>query len=104
MKGITMNNFRVLANLSPEEEEAAMAAAQQDASRNYAGISAERRKRAALENLPPEGMVIRSEPNLDVLESSPGVEQLPPEEVEKLRGVQELSEEDIRAILKAQMR
>lgn len=79
----------------------------QDAARNYADISAERRARAALENQAPEGLVLKSEPNLNILESDPGITQLSPEEVEAERGVQplgELTEEDIRELLRQQMR
>lgn len=104
------NRFNFLNKMLQKEqpiEDQPYPEAAQDAARNYTDISSQRRQRAPLENLPPEGLVLKSEPNLNILESSPEVTQLPPEEVEKLRGVQsmgELSEEDIRELLRQQMR
>lgn len=78
--------------------------ASQDAARNYADMSAERRARTALEGQLPKELVLKSEPNLNILKSSPEVRQLSPEEVEALRGPREMTEGEVRELLRQQMR
>jgi hypothetical protein len=97
-----MHPFKFLKGMraTPDIEDQPYPEAAQDAARNYADLSAKRRERAPLESLPPEGLVLKSEPNLNILESDPGVRQLSPGEVEAERKVSELSPEEVAELLR----
>lgn len=81
-----MQNFNFFKNLNgdkdPDDEE--LKNSEQDASRNYAGVSQARHDDQDLDKTLDKPLVLPSEPNLDIAHSSPGVRQLSEDEVREL--------------------
>jgi hypothetical protein len=81
-----MSFFKVLQRMSnPDDpDEQPMKDAQENASRNYADVSQARHDDSNLETQLAKPLILPSEPNLDIAHSSPGVRQLSDEEVREL--------------------